>query len=459
MTFAWAALSGCAPVDEPTTAGPNIIVYMVDTLRAHELGVYGAKITKTPSIDAFAADSVLFESARTPAPYTRAAVASFLTGLSPAVHGIETARHMLSDEHADLTLLTEMLQKQGYYTAALIANPNIDTTFGFDRGFDQYKTLYPKRAMGSRVTSAEMISIASFVVEEVKQFIDDAPANRPYFLFVLSIDPHQPYLPPEPYRTMYDRNAALGKAGQHDYIAAVDRTLAQGFTVSPEPMLALYRGEVTYADTEFGELLDWLRERRTIDETLIALTSDHGEAFIEHGERGHTKGIYDESVHIPLIVRYPTVFPAGTRRRENTDLMDLSATLADIAGADIPEYWRGRNLAQPIIDVPSFTMSHPAPIIQFTGIIDKNHKLIWNEISKSIEIYDIANDPLEQAPLDVVEHAATIDSLLQSLKEFRRASASLRANLIDEKHKLGPREVPKVPDAIRKQLESLGYLE
>lgn len=456
VTIALAALGGCAPRDEPTTAGPNIIVYMVDTLRARELGAYGSEITQTPSLDAFAADAMLFESARTPAPYTRPAVTSFITGLTPAVHGIESMLDYLATAHADLKLLPEILQKQGYYTAALIANPNVDTIFGYDRGFDLYKTLYPQRTSRDRVTTSEMISTAAVVVEEVKQFINGAPDDRPYFLFVLSIDPHEPYRPPPPYLTMYDPDAAKGRTGRSDYIGAVDRILAAGGHVSPEPMLALYRGEVTYADAEFGVLLDWLRERDTIDDTLIAFTADHGEAFIEHGERGHGKGIYDEAVHIPMILRYPAVFPAGTRRNEHVNLMDLSTTLVAMAGAEVPKYWNGRNLSQPIIDVPIFMMSHAHSGASYTGVIDKNYKLIWNEIRNSYEMYDIANDPQEQIPLDIVEHPATFQSLMRSFEEFSRASNSLRARLIGQQYAIGREELP---EAIRQQLESLGYVE
>jgi arylsulfatase A-like enzyme len=330
----------------------------------------------------------------------------------------------------------------------------VDTIFGYDRGFDLYKTLYPQRTSRDRVTTGEMISTASVVVEEVKQFINGAPGDRPYFLFVLSIDPHEPYRPPPPYLTMYDPDAAKGRTGQWDYIRDVERILAAGGHVSPEPMLALYRGEVTYADAEFGVLLDWLRERDTIDDTLIVFTADHGEAFIEHGERGHGKGIYDEAVHIPMIVRYPVVFPAGMRRSEHVDLMDLSATLAAMAGADVPEYWNGRNLSQPIIDMPIFMMSHAHA--WYTGVIDKNYKLIRNEIRNSYAMYDIVNDPQEQIPLDLVEYRATFESLLLSMDAFSRASNSLRARLIGQQNTF---DREKLPEAIRQQLESLGYVE
>jgi arylsulfatase len=455
-TVALIVLCSCSPGDDPAAVQPNIIVYMVDTLRARELGCYGAEITQTPSLDAFAADAVLFESARTPAPYTRPAVASFITGLTPAVHGIESSLFQLSDAHEDLALLPEILQAQGYYTAAIVANPNVDKIYGFDRGFDHYKTLHANLTSRDRNTSAQMISTASTVVDEVKRFIDGTPDDRPYFLFVLSIDPHEPYRPPEPYLTMYDQNAASGGAGKMAYLQAVDRILARGGTVSPAPMLALYRGEVTYTDAEFGRLLKWLRERNTLDETLIAFTADHGEAFIEHGQRGHGKGIYDEAVHIPLILRYPAAFPVGTRRGENVDLMDLAATLALAAGADLPDYWSGRNLAEPVADAPIFMLSHAHVGAMYAGVIEKDHKLIRNELRNSLEMYDIANDPLEQAPLQAVEHAETLKLLMLSLNNFIQRSTSLRAQLIGKQSPIGQDDVP---DTIRQQLESLGYVE
>jgi hypothetical protein len=136
--------------------------------------------------------------------------------------------------------------------------------------------------------------------------------------------------------------------------------------------------------------------------------------------------------------------------------MDLAATLALAAGADLPDYWSGRNLAEPVADAPIFMLSHAHVGAMYAGVIEKDHKLIRNELRNSLEMYDIANDPLEQAPLQAVEHAETLKLLMLSLNNFIQRSTSLRAQLIGKQSPIGQDDVP---DTIRQQLESLGYVE
>jgi len=435
---------------------PNIIVYMVDTLRAREIGTYGAEIARTPAIDAFSAEAQVFEFARTPAPYTRAAVASLITGVSPSVHGVEYSKTYLSEGTYGLTRLPELLQAQGYYTAALVANPNVDRIFGFARGFDLYKGLYIERTGRFLASPSELISTADIVVDQVKAFLDNAPKDRPFFLFVLPIDPHAPYTPPSPYNAMYDPSVADGKAGTMEYLAAFDRIRWGGSDISVDPVLALYRGEVTFTDAAFGNLVDWMAERGTLDDTFFVFTADHGEAFFEHGNRGHGKTIYDESVHIPLIIRHPQTFTGGTRRSENVDLLDLSATISAVAGAKIPDYWIGRDLRQTVPEIPTFTLSHSDEYFLHRSVIADNHKLIWNEIDKSVELYDLAADPMEEQPLPLEQHADREKALTDILNQFHTRSTELRYRLIVEEAAV---DADQIPDQIRQQLESLGYVE
>jgi choline-sulfatase len=446
------------PADKPdlaTPLRPNILVYMVDTLRASELGVYGAGITKTPAIDSFAAGAELFEWANAPAPATRATIASFITGVPPAVHGVKTGLQALSEATAPLLRLPALLRAQGYYTAALVANPNIDPVFGFADGFDTYTGLYRRPDTARAPSSHDLTYTAPMITAEVKRFIESAPTDRPFFLFVLTIDPHGPYTPPAPFDGMYDAQATGSDAGTMSNLIVMDQQLEASEPVNTDLVLALYRGEISFADQTFGELLAWMDDRRMLDETLVVFTADHGEAFAEHGNRGHGKTIYQETVHIPLILRHPDLFASGRRRAEPVDLLDLSTTIANVAGATPPAYWTGRDLRRRDLSGPVFSMSHQ-PGYALTSITRGTHKLIENKLENTVELFDLTADPLEKHPLTGVDEAKTADQLRAELAQFHQRSANLRSKVVRGDALLDPDEIP---DDIREQLESLGYVD
>lgn len=442
--------NAATPGDRP----PNIIVYMVDTLRAREIGVYGADITKTPSIDAFAAESMLFERAASPAPSTRASIASFLTGVSPAVHGVESGLHGLLAGTEALQRLPEILKNAGYRTAALVANPNIDPAFGFQRGFDVYERLYRLPEIQRPPSSLDLIYTAPAMVDEIRQFLENLPAEQPFFLFVLTIDPHGPYTPPPPYDAMYDQRGAGGEPGMMNNLLELDRQLEAGQPADLDIPLALYRGEISYGDLAFGEFMSWMKTNDWHKDTVVVFTADHGEAFGEHGNRGHGKTIYQETIHIPLIIRYPKYFAGGHRNPANVDLIDLSATLVTLAGQNAPAYWTGRDLRDAIPDGAVFAMSHQ-PGYASTSVIRGNYTFIENELDDSSELFDLSADPGEQEPLDATRHQATMDEMRKKLAHFRNASAATRARMVNGQLDLRDEDVPA---EIREQLESLGYI-
>ncbi len=434
---------------------PNVLLYMTDTLRADEIGAYGATITRTPAIDAFAADAALFERATAPAPSTRATIASVLTGVAPAVHGVESGLDMLSPTGDTLIRLHEILKARGYHTAAIVANPNVDPAFGFARGFDEYKTLYAQPKTRRAPSSLDLIYTAPMIVEAVQQFIANAPGDRPFFLFVLAIDPHGPYTPPPPYDSMYDPRAAGGEMGMMQNLLLLDRQLQAGDPTSLELPLALYRGEISFGDRAFGELMNWMTERRILDDTAVIFTADHGEAFGEHGDRGHGKTVYENTVHVPLIIRHSDHFQPGNRFGENVSLLDLSATIVALAGADIPDYWTGRDLRAPGPEQPVFTMSHQHEYA-FTSITSGQYKLIENERDYSVKLFDLDADYREQNPLDQTQHQTLVDAMQAQLNLFRARSAKTRANVV---HGQTDVQEDEISADLRDRLESLGYVE
>jgi arylsulfatase A-like enzyme len=457
LLWMWWAAPGKskAPIMDGRVVGrPNILVYMVDTLRARELGCHGAEVTRTPAIDAFAAESELFEHARTPSSWTRPTIASLVTGVPPAVHGIQVREDVLVDAGSSLVRLPALLQQRGYYTGAIVANPQVDPIFGFESGFDAFQGLYRERSDRRWPKSNELIATAPMVVEEVKRFIENAPTDRPFFLIVLSIDPHAPYAPPAPYRAMYDPRTVDGKQRTQEDAWRI-RSLMRAARTSPE-LLAAYRGEISYTDAAFGELIDWMEEHAILDRTLVAFTADHGEEFAEHGNKTHGKTLYEEVVNVPLILRHPVYFQGGRRRSENVDLLDLSSTIAAVAGANAPDYWIGRNLRTSLPERAIVATSQLDDRHHYSSVVLNDHKLIENEVTHSFELYNLALDPLEQRPLYGTGHDRTVNTLVTELRRFREGSAALRDLMVRGQLTLGDDELP---EDIRKRLESLGYID
>ncbi|MGH0032853.1 MAG: sulfatase family protein [Myxococcota bacterium] len=338
-TLRWILLAvplvSCGPAADPPPSDPprhNVLLFVIDTLRADALGAYGNPTVETPRIDAFAAEGVLFERAYAPTSWTRASVASILTGQHPDTHGLNQRDEALPQE---VETLAERLSDAGYATAAIVANPNVGSAYGFDQGWDEYVELYQRRAKG-RVASGELVADAGRVTRRALRWLDGA--RSPFFLFVLAIDPHWPYTPPprfDRYGRDYSGPVRDGAGGAlAPDLDAADR----------ERIRAYYHGEVSYGDHWFGRLVDGLERRGLADETVVVLTSDHGEEFWEHGQRFHNKALFEESIRVPLILRHPGSLPAGRRVRAPVELVDLVPTLLSLVGLPVPGHVDGRSL-------------------------------------------------------------------------------------------------------------------
>ena len=224
---------------------------------------------------------------------------------------------------------------------------------------------------------------------------------------------------------------------------------------SPE-LLAKYRGEVSYADAAFGDLITWMRERRILDDTLVVLTADHGEEFAEHGDKGHGKTLYEEVVRIPLVLRHPRSLGQGRRRTENVDLMDLGATLAAVAGARPPDDWPGRDLRGSLTPDAVLSTSRLRDGHHYSALTRDNLKLIQNEETHATELYDLHLDPWERRPLDQARYREPATALATELQRDREQSATLREQMSECQ---GSVDEGELPGGIRERLESLGYLD
>ena len=423
---------------------PNILLYVVDTLRADSLGCYGHPTVETPVIDQLAREGVLFETALAPCSWTRASMASLLTGLVPRVHGAEGRDDLLAPQ---LELLSERLKAAGYTTACITANPNIGSFFGFDQGFDAFEELY-SRAEAGEVKTRELVTPSDRITGRAMQWLDSV--ERPFFLLILAIDPHSPYAPPAEY-DRYGGDYAGEADGSRGWINREDLN-----EEDQQRMRSLYWGEIAFNDHSFGELLDHLRERGSYDDTITVFTSDHGEEFWEHGQRGHGKALYEESVRIPMIVRAPQRVPSGQRVSRVVELVDIFPTLLAFAGQPIPDGLDGRSLFASGADEDRSTflsLNHDGN--HLVAWRDAEWKLLWNLGTDERHMYDLSQDPSESAPGSAESDRAA--EMFAALTARMQHNAQRFAELHEGRK--APRIAPdELPDDVLESLRALGYV-
>jgi arylsulfatase A-like enzyme len=320
--------AGCARREPAGPARHNVLIYMVDTLRADHLGCYGYSRPVSPSIDAFAAGSVLFENAVAHSSWTRPSVASILTGLTPLEHGVRRRADKLADE---VQTLPELLQAAGWSTAAFSPNPHVSRATGFRQGFDRF-------AMFLDDTRSAALT------RHVLQWVDARPAQGPpWFVYAHALDPHGPYQPPADLRQRFAAQVTRADAGTTEDLIAAMRMRPGSRAGRVRELRDLYDAEIADTDRAFGALLEGLRQRRLLEDTLIVFVADHGEGFDEHRLLTHGNSLYAELIDIPLIVKLPGRAPA---RREAALARQIDVLPTVLAALRLPPLAaaRGRDL-------------------------------------------------------------------------------------------------------------------
>ena len=299
-----------ARATEIAPSGPSVLFVTIDTLRADRVGAYGDADAATPTLDALAERGVLFEDAIATVPLTLPSHASMFTGRYPPAHGVRHNTIFRLDEAAET--LAERFAAAGYATGGFVAAAVLSSRFGMAQGFDHFDEELPKE----RAAAAGYFERpASEITDSVVGWLDETPG--PFFAWVHYYDAHASYEPPEPFATEY-----------------ADRP---------------YDGEVAFVDREFGRLLAHLEAQGRLADTLVVVTSDHGEGLGEHGEATHTYLIYDSVLRVPLVIAGPGV-PAGVRIAEVVSNAAVAPTLAAAAGLppfadadteDLSPRWQG----------------------------------------------------------------------------------------------------------------------
>lgn len=466
-------LAACTEPTEPAVevvgppARPNLLLYLVDTLRADRLGVYGYPKPTSPTLDGLAADGVVFEQAYAPGPWTLPSVVSIMLSQPSCRHGVEIDGVKIAPES---TPLAELLAGAGYRTASLIANAYAGRPAGLERGFDVY---------------AGPVDEPS---RHVASFLEQTDETEPFFIYVHDVRPHDPFDAGDEAMSLFgdvdrralkrlrNRSLRYRRLTRVDHAAGdppgtTDNTAEQRRALARLDEMAAwyhqaYDARVREADDALADTLDVLRERGVLDDTVVVVLSDHGEEFGEHEGWLHDQSVYDEVVRAPLIVRLPRSEHAGTRIDTPVTLLDVAPTLADLAGVPAADgAFEGTSLVPRIEGravsrgplVPSIRRNRKKyfrPWKETRGdhnlvVRDGRWKAIWNVEPDTIELYDLAADPGESRNLHAI-HPDVATRLRGRARDYLERCSARRA-------KTGPPGT--ISDEALERLRALGYVD
>jgi len=392
---------------------------VLDTTRRDRLSTYGYPGQTSPALDRVASEGLVYEQCTSAGSWTLPSHASIFTGMYPRDHGTTVEHWNLAGEH---TTLAEVLSANGYATAGFCCNPWISDDTGLLQGFGEFHEIW----RGRRDPRDE--HGAARVTEKILEWLDAREDTaEPFFAFVNYLEPHTPYRPPQPFRDRFlpadaDPIAVQEVMGwktprEFGYMLGVP-----GMEISEEQFSildGLYDAEVAYQDSRFGELVDGLAARGLLDETLLVVVADHGEQLGEHGMLDHKMSLYEENVHVPLVLRYPGAVPVG-RVSARVQSHDIFMTVLELAGIDheppvgagrLPfddEAGEGRrytfvDMGRPTVFMELMEREWPGADVRrfdrwLRAVQDPRFKYIRASDGRR-ELYDVRDDPAESEDL------------------------------------------------------------
>ncbi len=398
----------------------NVVFVSMDTVRADYLRLYDEKGVETPHLENLAKTGILFKKAVSQIPYTLPSHSSMFTGLHPVAHGVrDNVKDILRKE---IPTLAEIFHKHGYNTAGFIGSMVLNRTTGLARGFEYYDDFLSR----SDVRGEDLGAIerrAQEVFYSFENWIEKRTEQKPFFAFLHFYDPHDPYDPPAPF---------FPKGGTNQ---------------------ERYKGEIRYVDDVLGKLFGFLQKKNLWDNTILVVTSDHGEMLQEHGEIGHGFFLYQPSLVVPLIFRVPNS-QQGKVIPDLVQLVDIPSTMLDLAGLPVNHEMQGESLA-PLVRGDSrkknrfaLSESYFASIQLGVSPIISIQDATWKYIdSPRPELYELAKDPTESRNL-IEEKKSLSQQMKQKLLkygEIHRGSA-----VQSEQREMTPEQL--------EQFAALGYL-
>lgn len=469
------------PDFSPAVGMPNIILIVADALRADFLPMYNSNAeSKTPNLEEFVKDSILFLDCNAQASWTKPSFGALYTGTLPHIHRGIGKNSVLNTE---LPTLADILTKSGYYTKGYGNNPNVHSAFKFNKGFIEYLDLQPKRVLGAKDSSAKLTiyeilrrvhaiisqtrhkttgippDIRYFyhpgedVNREVLSWLEHYKSPAPFYLVVHYMDTHDPFLNRKN-RDFFARATLGDKPKSH---------------LTPK-LREAYISEIEYLDKCLGELFSELKRKGIYQNSYIIFTADHGEEFEEHSGWWHGFTLYQEMLHIPLIVKLPENFRnvenSNVKINQMVRIIDISPTILEWAGAEIPNSFQGvpliskegKILYDNIAKIPYSVAENDYEGQILRSIRQDRLKLITANPDNprgfaELELYDLSNDPLEKNNLtytpDFSKERETLLNLLNRAISENQTSSNL----------YHPPETKEIPPELKEHLQSLGYLD
>ncbi len=420
---------GPCEIVAPNSKRPNVLFLVIDTLRLDHVGCYGYGRDTTPHLDALAQDAVRFTHFTPQSSWTKPSVASFLTGLYPEVHGARDTGDVM---RGDLPSLAACLAAGGYATHGVVANDYLLPHWGFGRDFENYEWIHSARR--DNVLMDRVVDLAGF------------EAGRPWFLYVHAMGPHSPYWPreeayfskfqpEEKRRGPEEIREAISSCRYSPLVHQTRKVLgipkpAEGAELPPMssffpekelPRLCvdLYDGEIAFTDLQVGRLVEYLKESGQYDDTLLIVTSDHGEEFWDHGSVYHGQTLYEEQLRVPFLMKLPKGRDAGEVYEGVVNGIDLAPTLLELLKLPPEPRFHGRSFA----DWKNPTAERPLAYASLLSIlwdrdqrVVKDHRFKYYEQRKpaSGTWFDLAKDASERMPLATVP--STAESFLAHLE-------------------------------------------
>jgi arylsulfatase A-like enzyme/tetratricopeptide (TPR) repeat protein len=400
----------------------NVLLFTLDTTRADHIGCYGYPLIKTPNIDALAAEGIMFQNATAQCPLTLPSHSSMFTGSYPFFHGVRDNGGFYLEE--DQLTLAEVLRQAGWATSAFIGAFVLDSRWGINQGFDYYYDNFDF-AKYKKISLDSVQREGGEVIKAFSEWFEKNPPSR-FFSWIHLYDPHTPYEPPEPYKTQYE--------GQE---------------------YGLYDGEIAYADSLIGRVLESLKSKGVLEKTVVVVVGDHGESLGEHHESSHGFFIYDATVSVPMIIRIPSAELRGKTIAPQVQNIDLMPTLCEILGLPVPESVQGQSLL-PLIAGRTMERDREA----YSESFYPRYHYGWSEL-KSLrtpsykfilaprpELYDLTLDPREKE--NVFGRDSSLDE--KFVRQLKSLEEKMSKKGIEDK---GPQQLD---DDSREKLMALGYI-
>ena len=379
LVFIYAALfSGC------TQNRPNVILVIIDTLRADHLGFYGYERNTSPCLDSLAAEGTTWMNTRAQASWTLPATASILTGRSVKSHGVtmNVSQERIFGMNSQLPTIATILHGEKYTSAAFFNIFLMSETFGYHRGFDHFQC------------NPEGHGLAGETVDNAITWLNQSGKDEPFFLALHFFDPHDPYSPPAPFDTLWSGE----KLEDSVWTFTPDGAIAN--PQQKDNLIALYDGEIAWTDQQLSRLFSELRDRGIADNTIVIVTADHGEEFLEHGYGGHGKTLFDEILRVPFIMSGYGI-PVGQRIDYPAAQMDILPTILGRINIDSPQDlsdFDGIDLfaenLPPSRRIPSSDVNTGPPFLT-AAVTSDFVKTIWYPEYDTFRSYNLISDPAE----------------------------------------------------------------